>query len=53
MTAVHRGFAKIPLKRIGEGRDVAGLVVFLASDQASWITGSCYHADGGKYRSIV
>ena len=45
--------AKIPLKRIGEGRDVAGLVVFLASDEASWITGSCFHVDGGKYRSIL
>lgn len=45
--------AKIPLKRIGEGRDVAGLVVFLASDEASWITGSCFHVDGGKTRSIL
>ncbi|MCH8310039.1 MAG: SDR family oxidoreductase [Chloroflexi bacterium] len=45
--------AKIPLKRIGEGRDVAGLVVFLASDEASWITGSCFHVDGGKNRSIL
>ncbi len=40
--------AKIPLGRIGEGQDVAGLVTFLASAQASWITGACLHVDGGK-----
>lgn len=43
--------AKIPLGRIGEGRDVAGLVTFLASAQASWITGACFHVDGGKLAS--
>lgn len=43
---------KIPLGRVGEGRDVAGLVGFLASDAASWITGSCFHVDGGKLRSM-
>lgn len=43
---------KIPLGRIGEGMDVAGLVEFLASDKASWITGSCFIIDGGKHCSI-
>jgi 3-oxoacyl-[acyl-carrier protein] reductase len=43
--------AKVPLRRIGEGRDVAGLVAFLASDEASWITGACFHVSGGKMRS--
>lgn len=43
--------AKIPLGRIGEGRDVAGVVTFLASAQASWITGACFHVDGGKLAS--
>lgn len=43
---------KIPLGRVGEGEDVAGLVAFLASDKAAWITGSCFHVNGGKLRSI-
>ncbi|MDY6833753.1 MAG: glucose 1-dehydrogenase [Chloroflexota bacterium] len=43
---------KIPLQRIGNGEDVAGLVVFLASEKAKWITGSCFHVNGGKLRSV-
>lgn len=43
---------KIPLGRVGEGEDVSGLVAFLASDHASWITGSCFHVNGGKLRSM-
>jgi 3-oxoacyl-[acyl-carrier protein] reductase len=37
----------IPVGRLGEPGDVAGLVVFLASDRASWITGSTFTVDGG------
>lgn len=44
--------AKIPVGRIGEWEDVAGLVVFLASDRSTWIAGSCFHVNGGKLRSI-
>jgi 3-oxoacyl-[acyl-carrier protein] reductase len=43
---------KVPLGKIGEGSDVAELVAFLASDRASWITGSCFIIDGGKHCSI-
>lgn len=43
---------KIPLGRVGEGEDVAGLATFLASDKANWITGSCFHVNGGKLRSM-
>ncbi|MEI6916347.1 MAG: SDR family oxidoreductase, partial [Armatimonadota bacterium] len=43
---------KIPLGRIGTGNDVAALATFLASDQADWITGSCFHVNGGKLRSM-
>ncbi|MBI5195204.1 MAG: SDR family oxidoreductase [Nitrospirae bacterium] len=44
--------AKIPIGRIGEGDDIAGLVAFLVSDKASWITGSCFHINGGKLHTI-
>jgi 3-oxoacyl-[acyl-carrier protein] reductase len=37
----------IPVGRMGEPADVAGLVVFLASPHASWITGSTFTVDGG------
>jgi NAD(P)-dependent dehydrogenase (short-subunit alcohol dehydrogenase family) len=37
----------IPAGRMGEPADVAGLVVFLASEHASWITGSTFTVDGG------
>ena len=37
----------IPAGRLGEPGDVAGLVVFLASDRAGWITGSTFTVDGG------
>ena len=36
-----------PLHRIGEPDDVAASIVFLASDQASWITGVTLPVDGG------
>jgi len=38
----------IPLGRMGEPDDIAKLVVFLASDAASWITGQCYIINGGQ-----
>ncbi|MCY1545865.1 3-oxoacyl-[acyl-carrier-protein] reductase [compost metagenome] len=37
----------IPLGRFGEVRDMCNAVLFLASDQASWITGTTLHVDGG------
>ena len=40
----------IPAGRIGEPADVAGLVAFLASEQAAWITGACFTVDGGIVR---
>ncbi len=42
---------RIPLVRIGEPIDVANAVLFLASDEASWITGAILNVDGGKTAS--
>jgi len=36
-----------PLKSLGECRDVAAAALFLASDEAKWITGSLFVVDGG------
>ena len=38
---------KIPLGRAGKPNDIAGLAVFLASDEASWLTGVTIPVDGG------
>lgn len=38
---------RIPLKRFGQPEDIAKLVTFLASDDASFITGGEYNIDGG------
>jgi glucose 1-dehydrogenase len=43
--------ANIPLGRIGTPEDVAGLVLFLASDDAAYVTGSTYFIDGGLMRN--
>ena len=37
----------IPLGRIGQPTDVAAAVVYLASDEAAWVTGATLHVNGG------
>jgi glucose 1-dehydrogenase len=39
--------ANIPLGRLGQPSDVAGVTAFLASDDAAYITGSTIVVDGG------
>ncbi|MBI4539760.1 MAG: glucose 1-dehydrogenase [Gemmatimonadetes bacterium] len=43
----------MPLGRFGTADEVANLVVFLASDRASLITGACIPVDGGQGKSII
>jgi 3-oxoacyl-[acyl-carrier protein] reductase len=40
---------RIPLGRMGTGRDVAAAIVFLASDEAGYITGHVLDVNGGMY----
>ncbi|NCU88892.1 MAG: SDR family oxidoreductase, partial [Proteobacteria bacterium] len=39
----------IPLKRLGSVQDIADLVVFLSSEDASYITGQTISVDGGLF----
>ena len=43
---------RIPLKRIGQPDEIAHLIAFLVSEQASYITGQCIHIDGGLTAGI-
>lgn len=43
-----RLMSRTPMGRIGSPDEIAGVAVFLASDDASYITGECIYADGGR-----
>ena len=44
---LHELQAVIPAGRLGEPDEVASVAVFLASDEAAYVTGSTYYVDGG------
>jgi glucose 1-dehydrogenase len=48
--AMRTLLGEIPLGRMGTPEDVAGLAVYLASDEAAYVTGSTYFIDGGMLR---
>ncbi|MBM9460615.1 glucose 1-dehydrogenase [Nocardioides sp. zg-536] len=45
--AMEYGASKVPLRRVGVPEDVAGLYVFLASDESSYLNGAEIAVDGG------
>lgn len=45
--------SNIPMGRIGRPEELANLVVFLASDAASYVTGTTIQVDGGVIRSML
>lgn len=42
---------RIPMRRLGRADEVAAIVAFLASDDASYVSGSAYTVDGGRVAS--
>ena len=44
---------QIPVGRIGQPEDIAGLVGLLASDKGSYITGATFHVDGGRRANLL
>ncbi len=48
---VARWEADIPMSRLGQPQDVVGLIMFLCSDEARYITGQAINVDGGQVMS--
>lgn len=46
--ARHRVLSRTPMGRIGEASEIASIAAFLASDDASYVTGQTIYADGGR-----
>ena len=52
-SAVRAAFEQnIPMQRWGENKEVANLVTFLASEEASFCTGGVYAVDGGMTATL-
>ena len=46
-SSARRCCGRIPRGRLGSGADVAAAVVYLASDEAAYVTGQTLHVNGG------
>jgi 3-oxoacyl-[acyl-carrier protein] reductase len=44
---------EIPMQRLGQPAEIAGLVAFLASSFGAYITGATFHVDGGRRASLL
>jgi 3-oxoacyl-[acyl-carrier protein] reductase len=51
-TANAAAIASVPLGRVGLPQEVSGMVAFLCSERASFVTGTCINIDGGGTRCI-
>lgn len=52
-TAMKNALSEIPWGRFGSPEDVASVAVFLASDEADYVTGSTYYIDGGLTQQVT
>jgi NAD(P)-dependent dehydrogenase (short-subunit alcohol dehydrogenase family) len=46
--ARHKVLARTPMGRLGEPAEIAAIAAFLCSEDASYVTGQCIYADGGR-----
>ena len=51
--AIEKMTQDIPLGRIGDPKEFANLIVFLASERASYITGATIQVDGGMVKGLL
>ena len=49
--AIHKYAELNPMRKIGKPEDIANVAAFLASDEASYVTGGIYSVDGGESSS--
>jgi Dehydrogenases with different specificities (related to short-chain alcohol dehydrogenases) len=52
-TALKNAVSEIPWGRFGKPEEVAAVAVFLASDEAEYVTGSTYYVDGGLTQQVT
>jgi glucose 1-dehydrogenase len=51
--AMRNALSEIPLGRFGKPEEVASVAVFLASDEAQYVSGSTYYIDGGLTQQVT